>query len=38
VELHPLITLRPRHGMRMTLHPVDAGASAAADFRSNAAR
>jgi cytochrome P450 len=26
VELHPLITLRPRHGMRMTLHPAGAGA------------
>jgi hypothetical protein len=25
VEVHPLITLRPRHGMRMTLHPVDDG-------------
>jgi len=25
VELHPLITLRPRHGMRMTLHPADDG-------------
>jgi len=24
VELHPLITLRPRHGMRMTLHPAAA--------------
>ncbi len=23
VELHPLITLRPRYGMRMTLHPAD---------------
>jgi cytochrome P450 len=23
VELHPLVTLRPRHGMRMTLHPID---------------
>jgi cytochrome P450 len=35
VELHPLITLRPRHGMRMTLHPADAGA---AETRSGAAR
>ena len=26
VELHPLITLRPRHGMRMTLHPAGDGA------------
>ena len=25
VELHPLMTLRPRHGMRMTLHPADDG-------------
>jgi cytochrome P450 len=23
VELHPAVTLRPRHGMRMTLHPVN---------------
>ncbi len=27
VELHPLITLRPRHGMRMTLHPADDGSA-----------
>ena len=27
VELHPLITLRPRHGIRMTLHPADDGAA-----------
>jgi len=36
VELHPLITLRPRHGMRMTLHPADT--AVAADIRRNAAR
>jgi hypothetical protein len=23
VQLQPLITLRPRHGIQMTLHPVD---------------
>jgi cytochrome P450 len=36
VELHPLITLRPRHGIRMTLHP--AGDGAAAKVSSRAAR
>ena len=29
VELHPLITLRPRHGIRMTLHPADDDRAAA---------
>jgi cytochrome P450 len=28
VQLQPLITLRPRHGIQMTLHPVDDGATA----------
>ncbi len=28
VELHPLVTLRPRHGIRMTLHPADDDAAA----------
>jgi len=37
VELHPLITLRPRHGIRMTLYPADADA-AAAETRGRAAR
>jgi cytochrome P450 len=37
VELYPLITLRPRHGIRMTLHPAD-DASAAAETRGRAAR
>jgi cytochrome P450 len=36
VELHPLITLRPRHGIRMTLYP--AADSAAAERRGRAAR
>jgi cytochrome P450 len=27
VELHPLITLRPRNGMRMTLHPANDGSA-----------
>ena len=36
VELHPLITLRPRHGIRMTLHPADA--DVAAETRDRAAR
>ncbi|HEY2525655.1 MAG TPA: cytochrome P450 [Candidatus Binataceae bacterium] len=36
VELYPLITLRPRHGMQMTLRPADAGA--AVGTRSSAAR
>ena len=29
VELHPLVTLRPRHGMRMTLHPADDSSASA---------
>jgi cytochrome P450 len=29
VDLHPLITLRPRHGIRMTLHPTDHQTAAA---------
>jgi cytochrome P450 len=29
VELHPLVTLRPRHGMRMTVHRTDDGGAAA---------
>jgi hypothetical protein len=28
VELQPLITLRPRYGIQMTLHPVDDSAAA----------
>ncbi|MGA8059638.1 MAG: cytochrome P450 [Candidatus Binataceae bacterium] len=36
VELHPLVTLRPRHGIRMTLHPADA--DVAAETRDRAAR
>ena len=39
VELHPLITLRPRHGIRMTLHPADdANAADSAETRERAAR
>jgi hypothetical protein len=39
VDLHPLITLRPRHGIRMTLHPADdADAAAAVATRGRAAR
>ena len=38
VELHPLITLRPRHGIRMTLHPADDDAAAAEGARGRAAR
>ncbi len=38
VELHPLITLRPRHGIRMTLHPADDDDAAAAETRGRAAR
>jgi cytochrome P450 len=37
VDLHPLITLRPRHGIRMTLHPADDAAAAVAT-RGRAAR
>ena len=39
VELHPLITRRPRHGIRMTLHPADdANAADSAETRERAAR
>jgi cytochrome P450 len=39
VELHPLITLRPRHGIRMTLHPADdANAADSAETCERAAR
>ncbi len=31
VELHPLVTLRPRHGMRMTLHPAGDNGAATQD-------
>lgn len=33
VELYPLVTLRPRHGMRMTLHPADDGSASEAPDR-----
>jgi cytochrome P450 len=38
VELHPLITLRPRHEIRMTLHPANDDAAAAEGARGRAAR
>ena len=33
VELYPLITLRPRYGMRMTLHPADDGSESKSPAR-----